>query len=65
MKGPFIATVDIGSPFKMTSEPYTIAGPPAIEAEIPGKRNLWPTIIVACLIVAFVLILLLRKRPTQ
>ena len=65
MKGPFLATVDIGSPFKMTSEPYTIAGPSAIEPEIIGKRNLWPTIIVLSFIAGLVIVLVFRRTHTR
>jgi hypothetical protein len=66
VKGPFIATVDIGSPFKMTSEPYTIAGPPAIEPKIIGKRNLWPIAIAAlCIAIAYVVFVSVRKSKTQ
>ncbi|MCJ7675264.1 MAG: hypothetical protein MUO33_08945 [Sedimentisphaerales bacterium] len=66
MQGPFIATVDIGSPFKMTSEPYTIAGPPAIEPEIIGKRNLWPiAIAVLCVAIAYVIFVSVRKSKSK
>jgi len=66
VKGPFIATVDIGSPFKMTSEPYTMAGPPAIEPEIIGKRNLWPIAVsVLCIAIAYVVFVSVRKSKTQ
>ena len=66
MQGPFIATVDIGSPFQLQSEPYTITTSTIVhEPQLLSKRSIWPAIIVVCAIVAFVIILALRKRATQ
>ncbi len=37
MKGPFTATLNIGSPFKIESEPYTLVAKKAVAAKPAAK----------------------------
>jgi hypothetical protein len=52
--------VDIGAPFKVQSEPYTIAA-----SAITPKRNIWLTIIALAVVVALVIVQVFRTKRTQ
>lgn len=60
MSGPFVATVEIGAPFKIKSEPYTIEGP-AVEPQIAPKRNIWVGIIAVSVLIAGLIALMVRR----
>ena len=71
MQGPFTATVDIGSPFKVTSTPYMIAGQPAKPAAVV-RRIVWPVLVVVPILVlvllvvaGVVVVLVVRKGQAQ
>ncbi|MCP4261452.1 MAG: hypothetical protein GY774_28715 [Planctomycetes bacterium] len=63
MKGPFIATVDIGAPFKVQSEPYTIAAS-IVKPDITPKRKIWLTVVVLAVVIALVIIQVFRTKRT-
>lgn len=60
MSGPFVATIEIGAPFKIKSEPYTIEGP-AVEPQTAPKRNIWMGIIAVSVLIAGLIVLIVRK----
>jgi len=52
--------VDIGAPFKVQSEPYTIA-----TSAITPKRNIWLIVVVLAVVAALVIIQLLLTKRTK
>jgi hypothetical protein len=67
VKGPFVATVDIGSPFQLQSEPYTITTSTIVhEPQLRAKRNIWPiAIAVLCVAIAYVIFVSVRKSKSK
>jgi len=56
--------VDIGAPFKVQSEPYTIAAS-VIKPDITPKRNIWLMVVVLAVVVAIVIFQVFRTKRTQ
>lgn len=48
MKGPFTATVDLGAPFEVQSEPCVLGDAPAASGTLPGTT---PRLLVASSVV--------------
>jgi hypothetical protein len=69
--GPFTATLDLGSPFKLQSEPYALANattvtPTTTRGVTSGDRRIAQAIlIVLCVVVAGALAFTYRKRPVR
>jgi len=51
--------VDIGAPFKVQGESYTIAA-----SDITPKRNIWLMVVVIAVVAALVIIQLLHTKRT-
>jgi hypothetical protein len=64
VSGPFVATADIGAPFKIMSEPYTIEGP-AVEPQIVHRRTVWVAVVVLAIVATFVIAFILRGKKLQ
>jgi len=59
--GPLTATVEIGGPFKVKAEPYTITIKRAVAARAPAKKN-WAAVLIVLVVVVVVILLAGRKK---
>ena len=64
MTGPFVATADIGAPFRIKSEPYSIEGP-AVEPQIVHRRTVWVAVVVLAIVFTFGIAFVLRGKKLQ
>jgi hypothetical protein len=57
------ATVEIGGPFKVKTEPYTITITEAVASRAPAKKN-WAAVLLVLVVVVVVILLGGRKKET-